>query len=346
MNGTFNWRERKQIEKALKLMANSPVPLITSVDMDSAMTVNGVQAKILEYQPDVVLIDGAYLMQSELPKADPGSAQALADIARGLKRLAQAQRIPLIVTTQASETRTKGGKLTASSAMYTQAWRQSADVMLGVERVDPEAPDTGEVMVRFKVLASRAGPRAETMLSWDWSEGRMEELDPAYFNRGATMALDLLSVLHDAGVQRLHEGTKEIAGACPQHEARTGHIDRHPSWSINKFSYLHFCQACQYGGTLTQLLTDLLGSAPEDLEFDLKQQSFLRSMSDVRAAPTQVLEPVENILTEYMLKYTLTDPPRRLLEFRQLRLEAIAMYQVRWNPDTKQWVMPLRTPGR
>ena len=182
MNGTFNWRERKQIEKALKLMANSPVPLITSVDMDSAMTVNGVQAKILEYQPDVVLIDGAYLMQSELPKADPGSAQALADIARGLKRLAQAQRIPLIVTTQASETRTKGGKLTASSAMYTQAWRQSADVMLGVERVDPEAPDTGEVMVRFKVLASRAGPRAETMLSWDWSEGRMEELDPAYFN--------------------------------------------------------------------------------------------------------------------------------------------------------------------
>ena len=159
------------------------------------------------------------------------------------------------------------------------------------------------------------------------------------------MALNLLTVLHDAGVQRLHEGTKEIAGACPQHEARTGHIDRHPSWSINKFSYLHFCQACQYGGTLTQLLTDLLGSAPEDLEFDLKQQSFLRTMSDVRAAPTQVLEPVENILTEYMLKYTLTDPPRRLLEFRQLRLEAIAMYQVRWNPDTRQWVLPLRSPG-
>jgi len=60
---------------------------------------------------------------------------------------------------------------------------ESADVLLGVERDDPDAPDAGEVMVRFKVLASRAGPRAETMLSWDWSEGRMDELDPTTFDQ-------------------------------------------------------------------------------------------------------------------------------------------------------------------
>ena len=176
MNGTFdNRRERKEIEKVLKRLADSQVSLITSVDMDSAMTVNGIQAKIMEYQPDVVLIDGAYLMQSELPKAEPGSAQALADIARGLKRLAQAQRIPIVVTTQATETRTKGGKLTASSAMYTQAWRQSADVLLGVEREDPEASDTREVMVRFKragLAVWSAEPRR--CCHWDWSEGRMK----------------------------------------------------------------------------------------------------------------------------------------------------------------------------
>jgi hypothetical protein len=159
------------------------------------------------------------------------------------------------------------------------------------------------------------------------------------------MTLDLLTVLNDAGVQRLHEGTKEISGACPQHEVRTGHYDQHPSWSINKFSYLHFCQSCHYKGTLTQLLTDLLGSAPEDLEFDLKRESFLRQMSDVREAPTQVLEPVAPILTEWSLKYTLTNPPRRLLDFRQLRLAAIATYEVRWNTDTRQWVLPLRSPG-
>lgn len=186
-NGTFNPREQRQIEKALRIIAHSPIPLITSVDMDSAMTVNGVQAKILEYQPDVVLIDGAYLMHSEMSKVEQGSATALADIARGLKRLAQGQRIPIVVTTAATEARTRGGKLRADSAMYTQAWRQSADVFLGVERDDPDAPDTGEVMVRFKVLASRSGPRAETMLSWDWSEGRMDELDPTTFQQSGDM---------------------------------------------------------------------------------------------------------------------------------------------------------------
>ena len=37
-------------------------------------------------------------------------------------------KIPIVVTTQASQTRSKGGRLNAESAMYTQAWRQSADV--------------------------------------------------------------------------------------------------------------------------------------------------------------------------------------------------------------------------
>ena len=68
-------------------------------------------------------------------------------------------------------------------------------------------------------------------------------------------------------------------------------------------------------------------------------------MSEVRAAPTQVLEEVAPLLTEWSLKYTLKDPPRRLLEFRQLRQAAIATYQVRWNPGTKQWVMPVRSPS-
>jgi hypothetical protein len=60
--------------------------------------------------------------------------------------------------------------------MYTQAWGQSADVLLGVERVDPDASDTGPVTIRFKVLASRAGPRAESILMWDWNGGAVTEL--------------------------------------------------------------------------------------------------------------------------------------------------------------------------
>ena len=41
------------------------------------------------------------------------------------------------------------------SAMYTQAWGQSADVLLGVERVDPAANDLDAVVIKLSVLASR-----------------------------------------------------------------------------------------------------------------------------------------------------------------------------------------------
>lgn len=158
--------------------------------------------------------------------------------------------------------------------------------------------------------------------------------------------IDLVRYLSDAGVQRLHEGRKEIAGACPMHFKRTGRYDTHPSWSINRTSYLHFCQSCGYKGTLNSLLVDLLGSAPEDLETVLNEQAFLRKMAEVRAAPEEVLEPVFN-LTEWGLLHLLKDVPRRLLEGRRLRREAIDRYEVRWNSDTRQWVLPLRsTDGR
>ena len=66
-------------------------------------------------------------------------------------------------------------------------------------------------------------------------------------------------------------------------------------------------------------------------------------MVAVRAEPDEVLEPVIN-LTEYGLMHLMKDVPNRMLESRWLRREAIDLYQVRWYKDTKQVVMPLRSP--
>jgi replicative DNA helicase len=175
LNGTINNREYLQIDKALRRL-ESGRSFITSADL-SGMTISGLQAKIMDYRPDVVLVDALYLMRSETPKIEQGSAQALTEIARGLKELAQSQSIPIIGTTQATMTRSKGG-LTMFSPMYTQAFGQSADVLLGVERDDPEESDHGAVTIRMKVLASRSGPRAETILRWNWSKGRVDEILP------------------------------------------------------------------------------------------------------------------------------------------------------------------------
>ena len=101
------------------------------------------RAKILDFQPEIVFIDAAYLMLSEIPGIDTTSPAAMTDVARSLKQLAQSVRIPIVVSVQASQTRAAGGKLNAGSAMYTQAWRQSADVLLGSERSSTRRRGTG-----------------------------------------------------------------------------------------------------------------------------------------------------------------------------------------------------------
>ena len=178
MTGKFNLQEFREIQKALKLLEEMR-PFLFSTDITSATTVSGVQAKIQEYAPDVVFVDGAYLMQSEIPGVEPGSPQAMTSVSRSLKRLAQAMALPIVVTTQASLARSKGGQLSLNSAMYSQAWGQDSDLLLGVERQSRDEEDeTSEATVKFKVIESRSGPRKDVLLTWNWNKGSVREVDP------------------------------------------------------------------------------------------------------------------------------------------------------------------------
>jgi hypothetical protein len=159
----------------------------------------------------------------------------------------------------------------------------------------------------------------------------------------ATTALDLYSVLEDAGVLGLRDGTKELGGLCPQHEARVGKPDRHSSWSINKFTYVHHCFSCGYSGTLTGLLVDMLGYAPPDIEEQIAKTSFLRKVANLHQdhAADVAKDPP---LTDWFIKNMLRDVPDRLLAFRRLQRHALDHYEVRWDPEKKCWVLPLRMP--
>jgi DNA primase len=155
--------------------------------------------------------------------------------------------------------------------------------------------------------------------------------------------VDLLGVLQQAGIAQLRESKKEIYGACPQHAERTGHTDTHPSWSINKTTYVHFCFSCGYKGTLNSLLVDVTGAAPEDLEITLKQQSLQRQWQQARAEPDAV-ESIVSKLTDWTLLNILKDVPKRFLARRRLRREAVDAYRVRYDPPNHQVVMPIYNP--
>lgn len=122
------------------------------------------------------------------------------------------------------------------------------------------------------------------------------------------------------------------------HAQRLGREDRHASWSMNKTTYVHHCFSCGYSGTLTGLLIDLQGYAPENIEEEIAKTSFLRTLDkieDRRAMP-------ETVVSEWTLTNLLTDVSDPLLRLRNLKRHAVEKFQIRWDQTLKSWVIPVR----
>jgi len=140
-------------------------------DSASASVVSGMAHKIQMLQPDVLFIDGVYLMIDE-QSGEANTPQALTNITRSLKRLAQRAQIPIVISTQALSWKMKKGNVTADSIGYSSSFFQDADVIFGLQREEEDIDDTR----LLKVLASRNTGPMEVSLLWDWNTGEFREL--------------------------------------------------------------------------------------------------------------------------------------------------------------------------
>ena len=182
LSGQLSEAEMERIRKSMVLNKNMQ-PFIMSEDSSSLTTVSAIAAKIQEYQPDAVYIDGMYLMDDE--HGEPkGSPQALTNITRGTKRLAQRFDIPIVGTSQVlswklNNKRTRA--ITADSIGYTSSFVQDSDLVLGVER-NPDLDDQAII----RVVEARTAGRAEVHVKWDWQTMEFEEvyevdeIDPSF----------------------------------------------------------------------------------------------------------------------------------------------------------------------
>jgi replicative DNA helicase len=140
-------------------------------DSGSAATVSGIANKVQMLQPDVLFIDGVYLMIDE-QSGEANTPLALTNITRSLKRLAQRAQIPIVVSTQVLTWKMKKGQVTADSIGYSSSFFQDADVLFGLQREDEEVDDTR----LLRVLASRNSGPMEVSLVWDWNTGEFREI--------------------------------------------------------------------------------------------------------------------------------------------------------------------------
>jgi len=141
------------------------------VDSSGGQTVGAVASKVQSKNPDIVFIDGTYLMIDE-QTGESNTPQAITNITRSLKRLAQKINKPIVISTQALTWKMKKGQVTADSIGYSSSFHQDADVIFGLQREDENVDDTR----LLRVVASRNGGLSEVSLMWDWNTGHFREI--------------------------------------------------------------------------------------------------------------------------------------------------------------------------
>jgi replicative DNA helicase len=168
IRGSLNPDEEARYKAALTNMETMHNFYLT--DSVSAMTVTGLAAKIDKLRPNIVFVDGVYLMLDEI-SGESNSPQALTNITRGLKHLAMAKEIPIVVSTQVLLWKMKKRQVSADAIGYSSSFYQDSDVILGLQKQDEEDDTSREL----KIVASRNCGPASSDLLWDWEEGKFEE---------------------------------------------------------------------------------------------------------------------------------------------------------------------------
>jgi replicative DNA helicase len=170
-DGTLSADDYRELEKMTRRMESNP-PMIFTADATSTSTLSAISALVEKFKPDVVYVDGVYMLEDE--NGEPkGSPQALTNITRGFKKMAQNLGIPFAISTQVLSWKMdrKRGVTTASIG-YSSSFAQDADVLIGVE------PTEDDNRNKVKILDGRNVKRMEIFVEWDWDEGTFRELEP------------------------------------------------------------------------------------------------------------------------------------------------------------------------
>jgi KaiC/GvpD/RAD55 family RecA-like ATPase len=102
------------------------------------------RAKIREFDPDIVIVDGVYMMGDGNKKADPADWKYVTAISRRLKALAKETRIPVIGIMQQQRS--------GDDVAYSGAFEQDCDLLLKLERHFDKAINEYELHVITKAI--------------------------------------------------------------------------------------------------------------------------------------------------------------------------------------------------
>lgn len=160
--GQMHTKEEKQYQKYLEEMANKSDEEIMLIVEQATSGVSQISAKIDQYQPDVVLVDGGYLLADE--EGEDDNWMSMVRIWRGLHRLCLSKNIPIVVSTQSKDESNANLK----SVNFSKAIAQDTDIFFVLEQDEQDKNDK-EAQIRF--LKLREGDMLSIIrLNWDFDK--------------------------------------------------------------------------------------------------------------------------------------------------------------------------------
>lgn len=150
---------------------------------------------------------------------------------------------------------------------------------------------------------------------------------------------DIVDILTNAGVDVHRIGDREITGRCPVHKRVIGREDRSPSWSINASTGLWICFSCGARGTLSSLLSELLGT-----QDSISVQKFLVTSRFNNLTDKQKTEKEAEHVHEVSSFFEFSRVSDTKCLYKNLDPELVFKYGVRWNTTNKSWCIPIISP--
>lgn len=157
----------KEYFEAIRALKDSYSDFIISAD-EGEGGVTSIQAKVEEFNPDLVIVDGSYLIIDE----DGGRSQweKAMNITRRLKRLARKVRLPVYNSTQAGRQVKRSSAPDMEDVAFTYSYAQDSDAIISIYRSE-------EMVVGSKLGVKLAKVRdganmGHFILNWDFEDMR------------------------------------------------------------------------------------------------------------------------------------------------------------------------------
>lgn len=156
-------RLSKEVEEDYFEFLRDTVPKLTPLIISTATGVTNVRATIEKYEPDIVFIDGVYLMEDDREAKDDW--KRVTNITRDLKKLAKDMKLPIIINTQADKNTSKKTGPELGDISFAQSIGQDSDNVLTMYR-DAQMLLDGEMCL--KLLKQREGILGRVFMNWNF----------------------------------------------------------------------------------------------------------------------------------------------------------------------------------